>query len=1013
MTLMIGAMVRRVSSPVLVGRSGVLAQLEASLASAGRGQPRHAVIGGEAGVGKTRLLAENRRLAEAQGARVLLGGCVAVGTEGLPFAPFTQIIRALVAEEGAAAVIAAAGRAAPDLARLVPALDSGAAAPEQELWAQTRLYEALLDLFRRLAQAGPLVIQLEDLHWADAGTLAAASYLLRAIDDEPITIVATFRADEVTRRHPVRGWLAEVVRDANVERIELEPLAEDDVASLISHILGEELQDREVAQIYERADGNPFFVEELLCCRTEYDETLPASLRDVLLSRIDAIPDSAQRLLGVAAVGGREVEHDILVAIAGDEEGASADLRVLVDAGLLLTTRAVDGDDAYSFRHALLQEVVYDAMLPTERRRLHRSWGEYMSAHAVDDDGDAGWLVRTAFHWREARDQRALGACIAAGDAAMASFSYGIASDEYSEAILLWDDHGPERSGIDHAELLERSARAAYLASDFRRGVAACREAISELGDSDPARRTGLLILLARSQWVSGDWGGSISTYEQALETAPAEPPTVRIRALAGLGQVYMLHQRLQEARPLCEEAIEAAVAIGARDLEGHGRNTLGVVLTGLGETSAGLASIDAAIDIALELGIPDDIGRAYVNKPEIEYFSGYPERALETALLGMRVAAEWGVANSYGPYIGYGAVSYGFEVGRWGEALDILARADRLAGHTDGTYVYRASYVLELMACRGDEAFEPLWERARKLVLERPPTDNHGQTYIGGIEHAAFGGDHAQALEYAWEVIELLRDVDASIRLLEVARVAAWPLAELGKTARLAGDTEALATARADMDRLEAIATRWLTQISTPGARLSQVLALGVDQLRAERARMEGTASVAEWSRLADAWAGLERPFRVAMARWRQAEAAEAGGDRDSAVAALREAHRLATDLGAMPLLDHLEAMARRMRTRVGGTAKSEAPEPERAYGLTPRELEVLAEVASGRTNREIAGNLFISESTAGVHVSNILGKLGVSTRTEAARVALDQGLVATSTDSAGASARDGAKAP
>ena len=416
---MIEPMVRRITSPVLVGRADVVAQLDEAIASAATGHPRHAVIGGEAGVGKTRLLAEMRARAEAAGARVLLGGCVSMGSEGLPFAPYTEIIRSLVAQDGAAAVIASAGRAAPDLARLVPSLDTGESALGQEMWAQTRLYEALLDLFRRLAQRQPLVIQLEDLHWADAGTLGATSYLLRATHDEPISIVATFRADEVTRKHPVRSWLAEVVRSTSVERIELEPLDRDDVASLIGHILGAGLQEREVAEIHDRSDGNPFFVEELLCCRAEYDESMPASLRDVLLSRVDGIDEDPRRLLGVAAVGGREVEHEMLMAVA-DREAAAAYVLVLVEAGLLLPTRALDGDDAYSFRHALVQEAVYEGMLPTERRRLHQSWGEYLSAHTPDV---AAGLVQLAYHWREARDRRALGASIVAGDAAMASFS--------------------------------------------------------------------------------------------------------------------------------------------------------------------------------------------------------------------------------------------------------------------------------------------------------------------------------------------------------------------------------------------------------------------------------------------------------------------------------------------------------------------------------------------------------------------------------------------------------------
>ena len=986
---MIESMARRMTSSVLVGRTEAVGALDSALESAIDGRPRHAIVGGEAGVGKTRLLAEARAHAETAGAEVLLGGCVSMGSEGLPFAPYTEIIRSLVAQDGAASVIATAGRAAPDLARLVPALESGEPTPGQEMWAQTRMYEALLDLFRRLAERGPLVIQLEDLHWADAGTLAATSFLLRAVDDEPVTIVATFRADEVTRRHPMRPWLAEVVRDAAVERIELAPLEQDDVASLIDHILGEQLQDREVAEIHRRSDGNPFFVEELLCCRDDYDKALPASLRDVLLSRIDALPEPARHLVGVAAVGGREVEHDMLVAVAGDD-GTAAGLRVLVEGGLLLPTRAIDGDDAYTFRHALVQEAVYETMLPTERRRLHQRWGEYLSAHSP---AAAAGLVQLAYHWREARDRRALAASVAAGDGAMASFSYEVATREFGEALLLWQDDDHEELDLDHVELLERHARSSYLASDFRTSAASCREAVEELGDSDPARRTTLLVLLARSQWVNGDWGPSIDTYELALETSPNDPPIVRVRALAGLGQAYMLHARHRDARPMLEAAIEGAQAIGARDVEGHALNTLAVVLAGIGETEMGLASIRAARAIALELRIPDDIGRAYVNEVDIVSWSGYPERALKIAVEGIRVAAEWGVAASYGATIGYGGVRAAFELGRWDEAVDLIERADRTLGAEVGTSLYRAMYVSELFACRGDERFDPMWEQASRMIVDTPPSDHVGLLFLGGIQHAVFAGDLVQAGERAEQAVAILATVDAGMRLLDLVRVAAWPLAELGAAARSAGDEAELMRVREALTGMQALAEEPSTALE-PSGRLAEVVALDRAEIETWQRHLEGADTATRWHESATGWTGLGRPFRVALARWHEAEAAEATGDRDTAVAALRAAHDIASELRAKPLLGHLETMARRLRVRLGGAATASAA-PERAYGLTKRELEVLAEVAAGRTNREIAENLFISESTAGVHVSNILGKLGVSTRTEAARVALDHALV------------------
>jgi DNA-binding CsgD family transcriptional regulator len=575
----------------------------------------------------------------------------------------------------------------------------------------------------------------------------------------------------------------------------------------------------------------------------------------------------------------------------------------------------------------------------------------------------------------------------------MASFSYEVAAREYGEALLLWREEDAAASGVDHVALLKRHARAAYLASDFRTATASCREAIEELDDADPARRTALLILLGRTQWVSGEWGPATDTYELALKTSPAEPPIVRVRALAGLGQTYMLHARLQQARPLLEAAIEGARAIGARDAEGHALNSLAAVVAGLGDVDDGRAWIDEARDIALELRIPDDIGRAYVNKVDIENWCGFPERALETTAEGMQLAAEWGVSASYGAFIGYGGVNAAFELGRWDDARDLVARADRAYGALATGEAYRAMYVAELLACSGDDRFEPMWERALRLTREAPPSDHAGLLYLGGIEQAAFAGDYALGARYAREGLGMLESIDSTIRLLGYVRVAAWPVAELGAAARRDGDEAALSDARDLLSSMHAIASARRSAME-PTGRLAELMALELSEAEVWQARLEGTDTAARWHDLAESWSALGRPFRAALARWHAGEAAVAVDDREEAATALRAAYEVATSLGAEPLRSQLEVLGRRLRVRLGGTRGPSAAS-QRAYGLTKRELEVLAEVAAGHTNREIAETLFISESTAGVHVSNILGKLGVATRTEAARVALDQGLL------------------
>jgi DNA-binding CsgD family transcriptional regulator len=1000
---MIRAMARRLSSPVLVGRDDLVQQLLGTVHTATSGAPRHAVVGGEAGVGKSRLLAAVAELAARDSVRVLTGRCVAMGEAGLPFAPYTEIVRSLIAQEGAAAVNALAGRGAADLARLVPSLGSGTDAATPELWARTRLHEAVLDMLVRLAARGPVLVQLEDLHWADAGTLSATAYLLRAVHDAPINLMATYRSDDVTRNHPLKPWLAEVSRDAAVERIELRPLSAQETATLVQHILDHELAAAEVADIQRRSDGNPFFIEELLASRSA-SSVLPTTLREVLLARVDDLPASARHVIGVASVGGREVEHDMLTSVLdGGGHGWDDDLRELVEAGLLQPTRAIDQDDAYSFRHALLQEAVYDAILPTERRRLHRLWGEVMESHVGAAAPAADDLVSLAHHWREARDARALEASIAAGDAAMAGYAYAIASAQYEQALTIWDgaDVPPTRGrrddAIDHVALLERASRAAYLAGQHRRALALCRSALAEFGEGDPVRRTTLQVLLGRTLWVSGDYAASVDAYEEAVRGAPSDPPKVRAQALAGLGQVYMLHSRHEQARVLCEESIAAARAIGARDLEGHGLNTLGVVLSGLGEISAANASITEALAIALELGIPDDIGRAYVNKAEIEMWSGDPDQAIATSIAGLRATHDWGVSSSYGAWIAHGAVSYAYEAGRWDEAMGFLQKADRIVGSPESSEAYRAAYVTELLACRGAPEVDAVWESIRRSVAAAATWLSESGFLQAGLTHLSLAGRHDDAIETARDALDYLERLGTAFRAAEMCRVVAWAVADAGLAARRSGDVSRGAELDELMARAAKLAGSWRTRMSDPGDRLPPLLSLDEEQVLAESARLTDADDPERWAALAAGWMTVGRPFRVAVARWRQAQAAERAGDRPAAIDALREAHRIASELGAAPLLAHLEAMARRLRARSipapAGADGGNLAEPS-AYGLTPREREVLAGVAAGRTNRQIAEALFISESTAGVHVSNILGKLGVSTRTEAARVALGQGL-------------------
>jgi DNA-binding CsgD family transcriptional regulator len=989
-------MARRIASLELIGRVSAIEQLMSALASARTGNPRHVLVSGEAGVGKTRILSRSRELAEQDGVRTLLGGCVSVGDAGLPFAPYAEILRSLVAQDGAASIAALAGRSSGELAGLVPALGSENALPSQELWAQTRMYEALLELLRQLASRTPLLVQLEDLHWADAGTLAATSFLLRAVRDEPIAIVATLRTDEVAGDRPLRAWLAEVTRSEHLERLELGPLNEADVAELVRDITGEQANVTAVSELFRRSDGNPFFIEELLASTPGGSTQLPASLREVLLARVDTFDRSTQRLLSIAAISGHDIDHDVLVAVADRPEEESVEsLRSLVDGGLLIPTSST-ARDGYAFRHALLQETVYDAMLPTERRRLHRAFGEELSVQTATVSPGTTHPIELSHHWREARDERALEASIAAGDAAMAGFAFDAAVREYEAALKLSDGADGEGPGLDRIKLLTRTGRAAFFASQYRRAAASYRAALSELGDGGaPAPRSELLGLLGRALWVIGDWQASVESYEEALRQAPTEPRIPRIRALAGLAQSYMLFGWYTRARPLCEQAVEMARAEGARDLESHALATLSITLADVGRSDSAMEAIDTAMAIAEELDLLDEVGRAYVLRGDVLSALGYPDRALAATRRGIEVVAARGMDSSYGLFLRLNAVSFAYQIGSWDEAAELLDDADRTApSGTGGLQRYRGEYALGFLVSSGAAEAVETWAQMRRVLTDGMPSATMGPAYAAGVEAAALGGRHDEAVAIAWKGLARLEQSEVWWSTAQLARTVAWPLAEVGLRARQATDAEALEAARERFSRLISVTQASQVGLGKPRGHLGRLLALEETQVQAEQKRMDGESAAETWRRIADEWLETGRPYQAVYARWREAEARYGAGDRDAAVAALREGHSAARRLGARPLSSQLELLARKMRVRIEAPSTRGEGVARRAFGLTPRESEVLNLVAAGRTNRQIAEELFISESTAGVHVSNILGKLGVSSRTEATVVALSQGL-------------------
>ncbi len=1024
--------VTRVASLEFIGRRAQLESLDAAVDRATAGDVAIVLVGGDAGIGKTRLVAEVASRARQRESLVLEGGCVALGDgEGLPFAPIVEAMRRLpeAIEKGHAGAIRGLDELrspeTADLGRVLPELGTPATVEEGVVdrpdWVQARIFEGLLTLLRSVGERIPVLLVIEDLHWADSSTRDLISFLARNARTERLAVVGTYRTDELHRRHPLRPWLSEIER---LPRVTLMQVARFDRAELdaqISAILGHRPTPEFIDAIERRAEGNPFFVEELLAAGGETTDRLPATLRDGMMARVAALSEDAQWILGVAAVAGQTVDVDRLADVAGiDEARIEGPLREAL-AAQILTPDDSSRVDAYRFRHALLAEAVYDDLLPTERRRLHAAYARSIDANPVPPGAEgASQLAALAYHATAAHESvRALSAWVRAARAAAAAQAFGEAGRAFERAIDLWDavpaDDRP--TDTDVAELHHAAALTAMLSGRNDRAVELARAAVAGLDpDRDPERWAAANERLARASWAYGSMDDALRKLQTtAAVLEGAEPTPMHARIMASIAGTHMLRGDHAQAIQAADAAIELARATGSRLSEAHALNTLGTSTAMLGDCASGIRSLRTAFDLTRALDDVDDMGRGYANLSTVLNICGELEESLAIATEGVAWARSVGAAGGYGRFLAGNAIDAAIELGRWDDADQRID--DQLTGDPLGVNrLGMISVVGPFYARRGRTAdAQRLLDQGRASVARLREAQFSGPIYVGSVELALSIADPDAAVQVAAEGFDLVGrtgDHYYTTELLAIASRAEADRAELARARRddgVARDAIEAATAYRDT-LLRRAATS--SDVGIYGGRLAADAAMSV----AEVHRAAGTASVRAW---ADTVAAADRSgaaWRRAYARYRLAEASLAARvPRREAATALTEAYAMAVELSAAPLMGWIETLARRSRIEVsplaGDAGFAADPTPDAApaapvtttapvpapddHGLTSREREVLALLAEGRTNRRIAEALFISESTAGVHVSNILGKLGVSSRTEAAAVATRLGLV------------------
>jgi DNA-binding CsgD family transcriptional regulator/tetratricopeptide (TPR) repeat protein len=1082
------------TSAQFVGREDAFARLANVLRSAAAGDSGTLLIEGTAGVGSSRFIDEViRRVSGLQEPMVVLrGGAFGSGTD-VPYSPLVRALRPALATLGDADLARVLGTATDELIRLMPDLadrvgEPGTAGrrvltvvPERR---QARLLEGVLGVVGRLGERRPVLLIMEDLHRADAGTRALVTSLARIARTQRLCIVATYQADAIRREDP---WSLDLETLAGAPRpparLPLAPLGRDDLARLIESIEAARPSASVLVVVAERSGGRPLVAEELLAARRELPAvSLTSSFQDLVLARIAARAPETRRVLRLLAPAGRPLDRTDLAAIAETFEAEltsppprsshaprrgdgvlDADLTHGLEEAIEYGFVREDAD-GLTLRHELVARAVEADLLPSMRIRHHAAVARTLA--------DRPFIAM--HHFRVALDPVAMRhAAVAAADAAaqldapldeLGALELAIAA---GNATGVTSRLGGRRKSdppvLPPAELNARAAEAAFAAGRAVRAAAYLDSAIASADGRRDRVRLGLIYdRLAQFRRIAGDAEGSLAARRRAVDLVPTTPSPARAAVVAGLAQQLMLEGTFSEAERLARDAIRIARACDppARHWELHATTTLGVSLGWRSDPEAALAMLAEARAMAEDLGDLDELFRVHANLTTVLELAGRHEEAVEVATAGIETAKQAGLEAVYGNILRGNAADSLFLLGRWEEArtMSMTALEWLPAGiNFLNALVSLATVEIELSA--GEAAGRLLGQTLLELEAVRD-AQQAVPLHLASASFALWRGDLADARRAAERGWALVRDTEDWILAARTAAAAIEVEAAGAAEAREGRDLAGLASARERAREVLHLAERSVKRHGVDRTIGSRRLAdAWLATARAHRRRVDGRDDPAAWTAVGDAWSALHIPYETARARWREAEAILGSGagraGRADARVPLFEAVGTALTLGAMPLLRELRELAGRAliplptevdarlagpddrpRELVGVIAKApeggaeasgngdhgeladalrltgpNEPQPRRdTFGLSSREREVLVQIARGRTNREIGERLFISQKTVGVHVGNILAKLGVSGRVEAAAVAIRLGLT---DEPVGQKARPGGRSP
>ena len=944
----------------LVGRDGEVAVLGEAAERARAGRGSLVLLAGEAGVGKTVL---SRYALGASGLRGFEAAARQAGT-----APYGQLV----------AVLRAHRRHNPDAPDVDAVLAKLANAPDRD---HAAVLERLAATFVSACGEQATGVLLDDLQWADEGTLELMVALAPLVENAPVLVIGTYRSDELTRTHPLRRLRSELRRQRRLHEIPMGPLPARETGVLLERVCGDRVAESLVAVVLDRTAGVPFFVEELgaallaggrlrarsggLELRGPEELPLPDNIRDAVLLRAAGLDDATHAALGVAAALGQRFDPELAAALSGLDAWPSDALRrgVVVE----------DSGEWLAFRHDLVREAFYDAVPWAQRPGLHRQIAERLQERGAP-------LATVAQHWADGREpDRARRAFLRAAEEFCAVYACRDGARAIRGALHLWPE-GAEES--DRLDALEQLGVAARRAGDLTGSVRAWREAASgRRARGEPGPLGDALRGCAGVLELQGRWEEAIETRQQAAEAfaeaaRPADAANERLAAAAHLRSAASFRASLMMLERAKAEAIEAQ----RPDIEARVLGLEGNVRARMGEGAAAVGLVQTALALALERELAGAAAEVYQRLADSYEHAGEYQAARAT----YKAAFGYCSTNALEPMSQLCLACLTVvlrQAGDWAQAASLCRQVLESPATTPHGHAVASGTLGLILALRGQH------QSARPLLLESATVARRielaamellsgwGLAVLDQARSAAAAAERCRVVLERWQATEERHYVVSPLRW------AATVFAEADEPAALRGCTAALTQIAADTGQDEAA--------SAVAHALGEIALLSGDNDQAATHFQHAVNLLAE----------LAAPLERLESQRRGAAALAAAGRREDAVESLVAAHRTARRLGARPLTERLarglQALGAQADRRLGRLAAAQA----RQGGLTRRELDVLRLVATGRTDREIARELFLSHRTVEHHVRSIRMKLDCRSRTEAARRAVELGLLTSAT--------------